>query len=58
MDQILSDGKKELLTESRSPEYTKKEGDFSLIPNWQIPKAYTSYKLYTEAWWDQDRHKE
>lgn len=33
MDQILSNGKKELPTESCSPEYTKKEGDLSLMPN-------------------------
>lgn len=31
---------KQFLPESCSPEYTKYEGDFSLIPSKQTPKTY------------------
>lgn len=49
MNQILSDGKKQLAPESCSPQYTKYEGDFSLIPNRKTPKTYSNYMLYIEA---------
>lgn len=51
MNQILSDGKKQLLPESCSPEYTKYKSDFSLIPNIQTPKTYFNNMLYMKTWW-------
>lgn len=52
VNQILSDGKKHLLRESCSPEYTKYKGDFSLMSNRQTPTTYFNNMLYIEAWRD------